>query len=519
MLKDHGHFVTFYGAEGSDAPCDEMVVVVPKELLPQGLVMGEHGVPTAAWKNDANSPTWQSFVRIGRQELKSRYRVGDISLISFGRYQKFVEEESRLACEFICGYSGIFAHHKVFPSRAWEHYLYGELKMEERPNWSDAVIPHYLDMNEFKVQEKKEDYLLCLGRLNMSKGTDIAIDIANRAGMKLIVAGVDMVTHGIPDWLSGLPGNTEFVGYVDTKKRLELLRGAKALLHPCRYAEPFGLALIEALACGTPVIGSDWGALPEIIEEGVTGFCCRDMEEFLTAVREVSVLDPRDCRLSAETRFSLEAAYPQYMKYFRRLQKLLGGGWYETRGLWRGPDIVDRIQRRHLDNRIISGAEIGVDRGALSAYLLNELRNLHLTMVDTWEVFPEDSSYSKSGDGVVQRTQDQREMDFQEARRVTKDAIGRRNIARMRSDQFAPWVEDGSLDFVFIDADHSYEGVAADIKLWAPKIRPGGLLCGHDYMIEEHYPQWGVTRAVNEFAASIGKTVERGADWCWFINL
>ena len=115
MLHDHGHHVTFYGAAGSDAPCTDMVTIVPADLLPGGLVMEAHGTPAAAWKNDANAPTWQAFVANGRRELRARYRTGDIALISFGRYQKFVEEEARLSCEFICGYSGIFAHHKVFP--------------------------------------------------------------------------------------------------------------------------------------------------------------------------------------------------------------------------------------------------------------------------------------------------------------------------------------------------------------------------------------------------------------------
>ena len=83
MLKDNGHHITFYGAEGSDAPCDELVIIVSKELLPSGLLMGNYGVPMAAWKNDVNSPTWQSFINMGRLALRQRYRTGDISLISF----------------------------------------------------------------------------------------------------------------------------------------------------------------------------------------------------------------------------------------------------------------------------------------------------------------------------------------------------------------------------------------------------------------------------------------------------
>lgn len=178
------------------------------------------------------------------------------------------------------------------------------------------------------MQEKKGDYLLCIGRLLPEKGADIAINIANYCGLKIVVAGVDTVTRGIPEWLSRLPGNVEFTGYVGLEKRLELLQGAKALLHPCRWLEPFGMVLIEALACGTPIITSDWGALPEIVQQGVTGYCCRDLQEFVDAVNHVDSLDPFICRREVEERYSLEVIYPQYMRYFGRLQKLLAGGWY-----------------------------------------------------------------------------------------------------------------------------------------------------------------------------------------------
>ena len=78
-----------------------------------------------------------------------------MALISFGRFQQFVTEEAELYCEALCGYSGIFSRHKVFPSHAWRSYLYGELKMENSPNWSDVVIPHYLDLDDFPVQRKR----------------------------------------------------------------------------------------------------------------------------------------------------------------------------------------------------------------------------------------------------------------------------------------------------------------------------------------------------------------------------
>ena len=267
MLKDHGHHVTFYGSAGSDPPCDEIVEIVPADLIAPGLEMSELGVPKAAWTNYVDCIPWQVYQANGRKSRASVTVPGTFRLSVLAPIRRFVAEESRLHCEFISGYSGIFSQYKVFPSHAWRHYLYGELKMETAPNWFDDVIPHYLDLDDFPLQETKGDYLLFVGRLCREKGPDIAIDIANRAGMKIIVAGVDQTSHDVPAWIPRA-ACAEFVGYVDFKQRLELMQNARAFLHPCRYLEPFGMTLIEALACGTPVIGSNWARCPKSSKMG-----------------------------------------------------------------------------------------------------------------------------------------------------------------------------------------------------------------------------------------------------------
>ncbi len=227
MLKDHNHHVIFYGVEGSDVPCDEFVSIVPKDL-----VVKRDKVLIGIGPNYPDSPTWQAFKDQGRVELRKRYRTGDISLISFGNYQCFVAEESELSCEFICGYSGIFSGHKVFPSQAWMYYLYGELKMADSPCWLDAVIPHYINLDDFPYQEQKGDYLLFMGRLAAIKGPDIAIQLAKASGNRIIVAGLDPTTCDIPDWLGGPQDadkkeNVEFVGHVGPRQRLELMQNER----------------------------------------------------------------------------------------------------------------------------------------------------------------------------------------------------------------------------------------------------------------------------------------------------
>jgi hypothetical protein len=160
----------------------------------------------------------------------------------------------------------------------------------------------------------------------------------------------------------------------------------------------------------------------------------------------------------------------------------------------------------------VKGAEIGVFAGDLSMRLLQRA-DLHLVMVDPW-----------SGDGVdmidkqdfhADLTQKQQDAYYQMAKNRTVFAGERVKIIRMPSLEAVKEIPDGYLDFVFIDADHAYESVKADIRAWVPKLRPGGLLCGHDYA-NDGFPHFGVTQAVDEFA---GPAVEEGSNFTWFVRV
>jgi hypothetical protein len=162
------------------------------------------------------------------------------------------------------------------------------------------------------------------------------------------------------------------------------------------------------------------------------------------------------------------------------------------------------------------GAEIGVFAGEMSAALLRNKENLHLTMVDSWE--GDGKAYTgDSGDFHAGLTQDTQDQYFQTAANRTAFAMGRRTIFRGRSTQAAQFAPDASYDFVFIDADHSYQGCKADIEAWARKVKPGGWLAGHDYENGE-YPKFGVTQAVNEYVAATGLSLELGENFCWFVQ-
>ena len=158
--------------------------------------------------------------------------------------------------------------------------------------------------------------------------------------------------------------------------------------------------------------------------------------------------------------------------------------------------------------------------GDLSRTLLASHANLTLLMVDSWEVEPSDSPYRLTGDPFGAAPQESHD----EYMRIALEQIApfrqRAVVLRGRSIPVSKLIPDRWLDFVFIDADHSYVGVTADISAWEPKVRSGGWIGGHDY--ENTNPTFGnlgVTRAVDEYVAFRGLTLEKGRDMTWFTQL
>ncbi len=177
------------------------------------------------------------------------------------------------------------------------------------------------------------------------------------------------------------------------------------------------------------------------------------------------------------------------------------------------PLVLIRWLNLYFDKTDLSGAEIGVYCGATSASLLWLQPKLHLLMVDKWDVVDADSSYGKSGDGLIDTPQDNWSWIYGRAIDNTEFASDRRTIFRGDSVTASLGVEDESLDFVFIDADHSYEGCLRDLRAWAPKIKHDGLIMGHDIDAPE-YPGWGVRRAILDFGV-INPTIGDAATWCF----
>lgn len=185
----------------------------------------------------------------------------------------------------------------------------------------DATIHHGIDLAAFTVGNGGGGYLLFLGRIHPDKGAHTAIEVARRAGMPLVIAGIvqdeGYFRELVEPHIDG--ERVRFLGPVGPAERDRLLGGAAALLHLIAFEEPFGLSVVEALATGTPVIATPLGSLPELIRHGTTGFLVDGVDDAVAAVGAVRTLDRSACRRDAETRFSAERMVDDYEVLFRRV--------------------------------------------------------------------------------------------------------------------------------------------------------------------------------------------------------
>jgi len=191
-----------------------------------------------------------------------------------------------------------------------------------------ATIHHGLPKGLLEKRGGEGGYLAFLGRISPEKAPDAAIRIAARSGLALkLAAKVDRVDQGyfgsrIEPLLS--QSHVEFVGEIGEHQKSDFLGEAAALLFPIAWPEPFGLVMIEAMACGTPVIAFENGSVPEVLEHGVTGFIVRNEDEAVEAVAEIRSLDRNRIRAEFERRFTARQMANNYVALYRRLAEAQG---------------------------------------------------------------------------------------------------------------------------------------------------------------------------------------------------
>jgi glycosyltransferase involved in cell wall biosynthesis len=186
-----------------------------------------------------------------------------------------------------------------------------------------AVVHNALDTSEVPLVTDKEDHLVWLGRMSPQKGAHLAIDLARQAGRKIVLAAKcsePAERAYFEEFVKPrLGADVEWQGEVGPKEKYELLGAAAGFLFPLQWDEPFGMVLIEAMACGTPVLTLNRGVVPEIVSDGETGFVRDRAEELLPLIDRLPSIDPRACRARVEERFGPDVMVCGYERLYQEL--------------------------------------------------------------------------------------------------------------------------------------------------------------------------------------------------------
>jgi len=327
------HTVFHYGHELSKVICTEHVTVVDQEIFNE--VYGSHDWKHKLFKYDLNDKCYTTFYDNAIKEISKRFQPYDFVLLFWGWGHKKIADGLRdlklakiIFVEPGIGYplGGIdVLNHHVYESYSIMNRHLGWLEKAGKnsaPKCYDVVIPNYFDPNEFEI-DTPGDYFVYIGRIVHEKGVYIAIDITKRCGEKLIVAGQGSLDKEYD--------HVQHIGYVNVEARKKLLKNAKGLFCPSFYNEPFGGIAVEAMMSGVPVITTDWGAFPETVQHGVTGYRCRNMDHFNWAVKNIDKIDRNKCRQWAIDNYSINRIKLMYEEYFSMLIDLYeGGGFYHV---------------------------------------------------------------------------------------------------------------------------------------------------------------------------------------------
>ena len=292
---------------------------------------------------DPMNASWIEFAVHAADAIRERSTPGDILGITMGSAQQLIVNLTKdlglRVVEVGVGYKGIIDAHRVYESRAWQMFHAGLVTGQSGNDIDgdvrnfDTVIPRGYEIEDFPAGAGRGGYFLFLGRVVARKGPQVAAQVCQRIGAKLIVAGQKVasaepgrITADDGGWIEG---DVEYAGVIGPEERAKLLGGAIAIFVPTLYFEPFGGVHAEALLCGTPVISTPWGAFEEYIDDGVNGYKCSTLAEFVDATRKVEGLDRAAIRAAAIARYGTATVGRQYNDYFNRLATLRREGWYE----------------------------------------------------------------------------------------------------------------------------------------------------------------------------------------------
>jgi glycosyltransferase involved in cell wall biosynthesis len=330
MLRAVGYDVVHYGVEGSDSGATTHIEVLGHDEF-YALLGHRHEDPTRFHAQDANvgNAVYRTFNARLRDHLARNVARGDVVLHPIGiGHRDALGSHVGVDCEMGIGYPESYLPFRIFESSAWMHYH--QAKFQREPSAYEWVIPASFDVSEWPLQEADTDrpYVAFLGRISHTKGCHVIAEVAKRMPeLRFVLCG-----QGDPTPFLTSP-NVEYLPPITGTARAKFLGKAVACLYPSQYAEPFGQTPVEAMLCGTPAVVTPWGAYLETVQHGITGYHCRVLQDFVTAIQRAPTLSRAAIRARTVATYGMEAVAPLYDHAIAQLSAYgRGEDWYHYAG-------------------------------------------------------------------------------------------------------------------------------------------------------------------------------------------
>ena len=336
MLLSKGHEVFVYGVGYTDIEhqnfkyFDVVSMDDVKEAWGDGDNRFELGYDhsNGGFRHDINSEVTNCTKKFRQNTINlinQNKKDDDFLLLSQGFYHKPIAEAVNLylTCEPGIGYRGSFAKFRSFESAYIQNFTYGSEHPRQsiNGNYYDRVIPNYFDLDDFEFSDKPDDYLFYIGRIIIRKGVGTAIKVARYLDKKIVVAG-QLSNEQIEGFHYNRYKKLEYVGTVGVEDRKKLLSKALVTFLPTLYLEPFGGTSVESMLSGTPAITTNFGVFPETVINGVSGYRCDTLDDFVQNTKMALNLDRRGVRDYAVSKFSLDPVNELYEKWWSDLYRL-----------------------------------------------------------------------------------------------------------------------------------------------------------------------------------------------------
>jgi len=314
-LVKRGHDVTLFAA-GDAKTSAKLVPVVKRNLRQAGYPWIEYSYPLLNAFNAISRSEKFDIIHSHVDEIALFFTKFTSTPILSTTHNPFDKRDNRKLPGRLAAYDFFYPHPLVSISKS-------QKKVAKIKGNFVGTVYNGINTSLYKFNPKPKDHFIWIARFGAHKGPVEAIRVARSAGIKLLLAGPVgreekkfFETQVKPRLV---PGQIKYVGEIGQKEKNEFFGSAQALLYPINWEEPFGLVMIEAQACGTPVIAFRRGSIPEIIEDGKTGFIVKNIKEMAVAIKNINTIKREDCRKRVESLFSIEKMVSDYEKIYYEL--------------------------------------------------------------------------------------------------------------------------------------------------------------------------------------------------------